>query len=366
MNYSRIGAVAVVVAASLWIGSGVFGRTEDKPERDAASAAAEPQPLFRVAIITAEVEQHSRSLALSGRTEADDRASAIARTIGSIMALNVGRGDNVRKGDVLATLSDEARDAQVAQAEAQLEQRKTDLAAKLQLIERGVVPANERNQLEADLRTAEASLAVARAEHERGLIRAPIAGVVSNVPVTTGQALDVNAVVAEIIALDPMLAVAEVAERQLGDIKLGALARANLVTGQMAEGTVRFISPTASEGTRTYRVEVVLDNADSAIPDGVTAEIEFGLSPVEAVRIPRSALTFSADGKLSVRTVGADGVVGTVPVSIVEDARDEIWVAGPTEGEKIVVQGQDFVKDGQRVEAVDATGEDAPALLSRS
>ena len=50
-----------------------------------------------------------------------------------------------------------------------------------------------------------------------------------------------------------------------------------------------------------------------AIPDGVTAEVEFKLAPVEAVRMPRSALTFSAEGELSVRTVGADGIVATVP-----------------------------------------------------
>ena len=366
MMYSRILAIAVVVAATLWIGSGVFGRTEEPTENAAVAVQAAAQPLFRVAIIQADVREHSRTLALTGRTEADNRASAVARTTGSIVALNVRRGDSVKEGDVLATLSDEARDAQVAQAEAQLEQRQTDLAAKLQLIERGVVPANERNQLEADLRGAEASLALAKAEHERGLIRAPIAGVVSNVPVTTGQALDMNALVAEIIALDPMLAVAEVAERQLGEIDLGAVARASLVTGQTAEGIVRYISPTASEGTRTYRVEVALDNREGKFADGVTAEIEFGLGPVDAVRIPRSALTFSTEGKLSVRIVGADGVVGTAPVLIVEDARDEIWVSGPEKGAQIVVQGQDFVKDGQRVETVDVTGESEPAFISRS
>ena len=296
MMFSRILAAIVIVAATLWIGSGVLGRTETPTQSADAKAAPVAAPLFKVAVINAHVEGHSRSLVLSGRTEADDRASAVARTVGSILQLNVKRGDVVKEGDVIATLSDEAREAQVTQAEALVQQRQADLEAKSQLIKRGIVAANDKNQLEADLRSAEAGLALAKAEYERGLVRAPISGVVSNAPMTTGQSMQANGMVAEIIALDPMLAVAEMAERQLGEVKVGDPAVARLVTGQSAEGKVRYISPTASEGTRTYRVEVVLPNADHAIADGVTAEVEFKLAPVQSARIPRSALTFSAEG----------------------------------------------------------------------
>jgi multidrug efflux system membrane fusion protein len=365
MLWSRILAVVIVVAATLWIGSGVLGRTED-PEAAAEQAAAQKQPArppFRVAVVDAVVESHQRKIVLSGRTEADDRASAVARTTGSIVELKVRRGSVVKEGDVIAVLSDEARAAQVAQAEAMVEMRRTDLEAKAKLIERGVIAANTEKQLEADLRAAEATLAQAKAEREWGQVPAPISGVVSAVPVTTGQALQPNAVVAEIVALDPMLAVIEVAERQLGGVHVGDRAAVSLVTGATAEGTVRFISPTASEGTRTYRVDIELKNSDGSIPDGVTAEVALTLAPADAARIPRSALTFSAEGALSVRTVGGDGMVASSPVAIVEDGREAVWVSGLREGERVIVQGQDFVKDGQRVEAVEA----APgALISKS
>ena len=362
MMFSRILAVLIVIGATLWIGSGVFGRTEEPEQAAVESSSAEEAP-FRVSVITAEVEPHARSIALSGRTEADDRATAVARTAGSIAELKVRRGSVVAEGDVIAVLSDEAREAQVAEAEALVEMRRTDLEAKLQLIERGVVAANEKNQLEADLRAAEAALAQAEAERDRALVRAPIAGVVSDVPVTTGQALQPNMAVAEIVALDPMLAVVEVAERQLAGIREGDRASVELVTGGTVDGVIRFISPTASEKTRTYRLDIELDNLDSAIPDGVTAEVTLKLAPTDASRIPRSALTFSTEGELSVRIVGSDGAVGSVPVTVVEDERDEIWVAGVPDGAQVIVQGQDFVKDGQVVEAVPAS---EPALISRS
>ena len=115
MMYSRILAVVIIVAATLWIGSGVFGRTESPADTANDGSAPAAQPLFQVAVITAKVEEHSRGLALSGRTEADNRASAVARTAGSIVELKVSRGDRVEEGDVIATLSDEAREAQVAE-----------------------------------------------------------------------------------------------------------------------------------------------------------------------------------------------------------------------------------------------------------
>jgi membrane fusion protein, multidrug efflux system len=365
MTFSRILAAVIVVAATLWIGSGVLGRTETPTDAAAEKATPVAAPLFQVAVVSAHVEDHSRGLTLSGHTEADNRASAVARAIGSIVELKVKRGDHVNEGDIIATLTDEARDAKVAEAEALVQQRQADLDAKQQLIKRGIAPANDINQLEAQLRGAEASLATAKAERERGLVRAPITGVVSNVPMTTGQAMQAGGMVAEVIALDPMLAVAEIAERQLGQIKEGETAEVKLVTGQKAEGKVRYVSSTASTGTRTYRVEVALDNSDHAIADGVTADITFKLQPVPAVRLPRSALTFSASGELSVRIVGAGGIVASVPVSVVEDARDDMWLTGPKDGASVIVRGQDFVKDGQQVAPVDVTNA-PPALLSNS
>ena len=54
---------------------------------------------------------------LSGRTEADERVTVTARTGGVLTELRVRRGTRVKKGDIIAVLSDDARKAQVAQAQ---------------------------------------------------------------------------------------------------------------------------------------------------------------------------------------------------------------------------------------------------------
>jgi len=349
MNGSRIAATLILVAAAGWIASGHFGDA-----RTPLTPAAPPveAPRFRVAVIPVEVAPHQRSTVLSGRTEADKRATAVSRASGIVVDLKVRRGSTVRTGDVIAVLSDEAREANVAEARARLEQRRSEYEAKMRLIRSGTLPALNQPQLEAELKGAEATLAQMEAERDRGAVLAPIAGVVNDVPVEVGQALQVGANVAEIISLDPMLAVVEIAERQLAGVKVGDKAQVRLITREVTEGQVRFISRKASQQTRTYRVEIGIDNKTGVIPDGVTAEVVLRFAPVAAARVPRSALTFSGEGKLGVRAVDSAGKVAFVPVTIVEDGQADLWVAGIGDELRVIVQGQDFVKEGELVEAV--------------
>jgi multidrug efflux system membrane fusion protein len=71
--------------------------------------------------------------------------------------------------------------------------------------------------------------------------------------------------------------------------------------------------------------------------------------------VPRSALIFSSSGDLGVRTVDRQGKVGFTPTTIVEDDQSFMWLAGVSDGARVIVQGQDFVREGNRVDAVAAT-----------
>jgi multidrug efflux system membrane fusion protein len=268
--------------------------------------------------------------------------------------LRVRRGSLVEKDDIIAVLSDDARKAQVAQAESLVTQRRTELEAKRRLIVSGAVPKLELVNLEAQLKAAEAALAAAEAELDRGIVRAPWAGVVQDVSVEVGGAAFSMAgrELATVVALDPMLAVVEASERKLAGIRLGDVAEVKLVTGETATGKVRFVAKTASRNTRTYRVEVELANPDGSIPDGITAEVALPVEPTPAARVPRSALTIASNGDIGVRIVGNDGIVGFVPIKLVEDEQSFMWVSGLAQGARVIVQGQDFVREGQKVEAV--------------
>src|SRR3712207_9334872 len=116
MKASRIAAGAIVLAAAGWIASGSLGNDQrQEPQQTAALRTEAEAPRFKVAVMPVQVELHARRITLSGRTEADKRATAMTRVSGIVVDLKVRRGSIVKTGEVTAALSDEAREAQGAQ-----------------------------------------------------------------------------------------------------------------------------------------------------------------------------------------------------------------------------------------------------------
>ena len=363
MKASRITAVGLVAAAALWIVSGHIIPHESVESRAAlhpVEAAATKK--FRVAVIETKVVSHSRKFVLSGRTEADKKVVIFARTQGILEELKVRRGSRVKKGDVLAILADEAREAQVTQAKAMLEQKRIELVAKRRLLLSNAVPKLELDNLEAQYKVAEATVATNEAERDRATITAPWDGIVTEVSeVGTAAFSFTGKEIIKMVGLDPVLALVEVSERNAARVKVGAMAEVRLANGLTRQGHIRYVSPSASENTRTYRVEVELPNADYSVPDGITAEVTIPLAPIEAARVPRSALIFSSAGDIGVRTVDKDGKVGFVPTAIVEDDQAFMWLTGVPDGARVIVQGQDFVREGLAVDAVAAAAPEKSA-----
>ena len=350
MQRARFSAIAVLVLAILWIGSGYLrpATTSAPPARQQTAQ----KPPFKVVVMEAEVKNHARTLDLTGRTQSDQRIIVSARTSGIVSRLPVRRGSVVAEGDVIVELSDEAREAKVAQARARLAQRAAELDAREDLAKRGNFPVLSLEQLRAEKRAAEAELATAEAELLRTSITAPVPGIVNDLSVEIGQGVLPGGAIAELIKPDPMLMVVEVPERRLNGLTLGEKAQIRLVTGEARDGVIRFIARRPAGQTRTYRVDIAFANPDGKIADGIAAEVSLTLAAVPATRVPRSALTFSAEGQLGLRVVDAQSIVRFAPVSIVDDEAEALWVSGLAPGLRIITRGQDFIREGEKVEAV--------------
>src|SRR4029079_8515 len=307
MKASRITAVGLVAATAVWILSGYLIPHESAESKAALQVnEAKVEKRFRVAVIDTNVVSHSRKLMLSGRTEADRKVVSFARTNGLLQELKVHRGSHVKKGDVIAVLSDDAREAQVQMAKAQLDQRTVELEAKRKLVASNAIPKLDLNVLEAQHKAAEAALASAEAELERGVIRAPWDGVITEISeVGTSAFAFAGKEIAQIVGLEPMLALGEGSERKVANVKVGDMAEVKLISGQTRQGRIRYVSKSAVPATRTYRVEAELPNGDGTIPDGITAEVTIPLPPTPATRVPRSALVVSSAGGPGARRVCA-------------------------------------------------------------
>jgi membrane fusion protein, multidrug efflux system len=145
--------------------------------------------------------------------------------------------------------------------------------------------------------------------------------------------------------------VGQVSEREVAEIKVGNPASATLVTGETVEGRIRFVASRADDTTRTFRIEVELPNPDGKLRVGVSADIHIPVRQLMAQKISPGILVLDDNGVIGVRAV-LHGVVRFLPVDIVSDGPDGMWVSGLPDHLAVITVGQSFVSDGERVKTV--------------
>jgi multidrug efflux system membrane fusion protein len=162
-----------------------------------------------------------------------------------------------------------------------------------------------------------------------------------------------GAVCAVVIDQSPFLVIGQISERDVVGIAQGDVGTARMVTGETVQGRVRYVSRAADPQTRTFRLELEIANDDGAIRDGVTAEIRIEKGAVEAHRITPAILGLDERGALGVRIIERGNIVRIVPVTIIADGTDGVWVTGLPKRATIITVGQEYVTSGQKVQVVD-------------
>jgi multidrug efflux system membrane fusion protein len=187
-------------------------------------------------------------------------------------------------------------------------------------------------------------------ELNRTEVKSPFSGYIESV-VKPGNFIERGQVCATIIQLDPIIFVAEVPEISIAKVKVGQNVDINLVTGQKVSGILSFVSKSASPATKTFRVEVEIQNKDGLIKDGLTADLIIKTDKVKAHKISPSILILDDDGKLGVRITNTENIVEFYEIEIVQDSPEGLRATGIPEGSNIIIQGQGFVEEGQLVQA---------------
>ena len=296
IRFHQLAALVVLIGFAGWVATGKFssvGSASAEAEQAKAAVAQAPPQVRTVAVVAPPHIQHARAIRMSGQTEANQRASLAVRSNGVIDRIMVKQGDRVKPGELILALAAEEKTAAIEMARQVLLQRQAEADAAERLVKTGSMAKLQADNARSGLATARSLLEAATAEVTRNEVRAPFDGVVDRVPVETGSSVMQGALVATILNLDPILAVGEVSERDLGYLNTGDEAEIRLISGQIVKGKVRYISRDASPQTRTFRIEVAIPNGDGSVPAGMTAEITLRAAPTDAVILPRSVATLS-------------------------------------------------------------------------
>ncbi len=394
---SFVNAVLVIVALYFLVFERdtlfAFAGRGDEPTETATevSESVPARDSIGVVVVRSTAREIGSAVQLRGQTKANRQVEVLAETISTVVSEPKRKGAFVEAGDLLCELDPGTRPASLAEAmaakleaesrvpeaEARLEEAharvaeaEINLKAARKLSETGFGSETRRISSEAEMSTAEAGIksaeaglestqagieaataAVAAAEREidRLTIEAPFKGLLESDTAELGSLMQPGSLCATVIQLDPIKLVAFVPETEVNRIVVGSMASAQLVTGLQVEGRVTFLSRSADETTRTFEVEITVPNPELLIRDGQTANIQIAAEGVKAHLLPQSALTLNNEGELGVRTVVADNVVDFVPIHLLRDTTDGVWVGGLPESADIIVIGQEFVTRGVTV-----------------
>jgi multidrug efflux system membrane fusion protein len=147
---------------------------------------------------------------------------------------------------------------------------------------------------------------------------------------------------------------------------VGETATAKLVTGQEVQGRIRYLSTVADRSTRTFAVEMEIDNAAGELPAGVTAEMLLESGEVMAYQLSPAMLTLNSEGDIGVMTVDANQRARFTPVVIEKSGTDGVWVSGLGDTASVITVGQGFVRSGQAVEIIMPRESSETALAAKS
>ncbi len=293
-------------------------------ERSPATAkAAGASRVVSVAVDKARSGTIRQEVLLTGSLKPKEQVDVVAKATGRLVRLTVHVGDRVKAGDLIAELEDDEVQQQVnraiaaqavaaasaAQREAELSNAKSDLSRQQSLFDEGLISRRDLEAQQTAMQVVQSQLQLARAQERQAKaelnelkiqlqqtrIYAPMAGSVARRYVDPGALLGPSTPIINLVNLSTMVTVANVPERDIGNIRVGnkAIVKVDAFAGEDFQGRVVRISPVLDAATRSASVEVEIPNRDGRLKAEMFARVMLDLATFrESVLIPREALVY--------------------------------------------------------------------------
>lgn len=337
---------AVVFAAiiCLWMLTGVF---------DFSSASQPKEPaLFKVAVKPSTAEEVEHTLTLRGEIEPDREANLGAETAGRVAELQIPKGTEVKRGDVLLTLAPDSRLKKVAEAKANLEYFEKEFATAQSLEQKGFQARNSLASARAELERARANLSDMELDLNNSQIKAPFDGLYEERFVDVGDSVALGANLVKVIDIDPLILKGFVPQNAVNKIDTARPVTADTLSGQTLEGQIRYLASQADKVTRTYALEVAVPNPMHKRLAGSSVTMNVSLGLEKAHFISSAFLGLDAEGTMGVKAIDAENKVVFYPVEIINSAEDGVWLTGLPNRVTLITVGHGFVSPGQEVDPV--------------
>jgi multidrug efflux system membrane fusion protein len=355
---------AVAAAAALF-----FGLHADPAIANTAAAAPPAMPVSVATVATSPVAAWDE---FSGRLEAIERVELRPRVAGTVQAVHFREGALVTKGELLFTIDPapyaaevDRADAQLAAARSRVQHATNELQRAQRLWDERAIAQREFDERSNTLREAQAGERAAQAELQSAQlnlgytqVRAPIAGRIGRIEITTGNLVAAGPgapVLATLVSQSPIYASFDADEQIVAKAlkSRAALERIPVQMGTAAStelpyhGRLQLVDNQVDAKSGTVRVRAVFDNKDGSLIPGQFARLRMGQAQeTQALLINERAVGTDQD-KRFVIVVGADNKAQWREVTLGAHVNGlRIVASGLQAGERIVVNGLQRVRPG--------------------
>jgi membrane fusion protein (multidrug efflux system) len=252
-------------------------------------------------VTSAVVEEQDWAPVLSsvGSVSAVQGASVSTELPGTVAEIGFQSGSLVKKGDLMVRLDTSAEEAQLRSAEADLQLARADFERSRELATRKVISKAELDAADSKFKQKNAGVDQMRSMIGKKTVRAPFDGVAGIRLVNVGQMVKEGELIAPVQTLDPVYVDFAMPQQRLPQLATGVEVhvRTEAIGGQEFVGKLTAINSTVDPVTRNVSLQATLENPEHALRPGMFAKVEVILPEKHpALIIPGTAVSYAPYG----------------------------------------------------------------------
>ena len=281
-----------------------------------------------------------------------------AQERGYLESINVDEGQYVHAGQLLFRIMPKMYEAEFLKAKAAVNEADLEMQNSKTLADKNIVSKSEQAIAEAKLNEAKADMALAQLHLSLTEIKAPFDGIIDRIRFKPGSLIDEGTLLTTLSDNRSVYAYFNVPESEYLDFKTRAAAGdKNAVTLMLAnnqphkyKGVVETVEGEFDNNTGNIAFRAKFPNPDMLLKHGETGKVQMKVPIANALIIPQKA-TYEVQDKIYVYVLGSNDVVEAKCITI-KNTLPELYVVGSglSANDKILIEGVQNVKDGDKIE----------------
>jgi membrane fusion protein (multidrug efflux system) len=316
-----------------------------------------PESEALVSVVTIKDTVFNHYLEIQGNVNTKENILVQPEFGGTLTALNVKAGQRVSKGQILGKVDDAGMSQQLASIENQYALAKTTFERQKNLWDKKIGSEIQFLQAQAQMISAQKSVAQMRAQVAKTVIRAPFSGTIDEVFVERGQVVAPSPQgLMRIVNLSNMYVSTTVPETYIGKLKVGTVVDVFLTSlGKTYKGKVRQVANFINPSNRSFGIEVSVPNPDNLLRPNQVAKLKIiDYTVNNAIIVPTNVV--QEDGEhnkfvfIATNVTGKKGVAKKVVVKVGKSSDNVTEIlSGLAANDVIITEGVNNIAEGMKL-----------------